>query len=108
MSVTDTSDLTGYKCCFQENQINLAIWRKKWTHLNLTLQESSGLIHSLSDAKTYSCSDANQIIEEKGIPQAGMKLEKKDNMAQHDIPSPKQQPHQNHGAAWPEIDVRLG
>lgn len=80
MPVPETSDLTGYKISFQEYQINLAIWGKKWIHLNLTLQDSSG--------QTYSCSDANQIIWRKRDSTCWAATGKQDNVAQQDTPCP--------------------
>lgn len=106
MPAPETSDLTGYKIRFQENQINLAILGKKWTHLNLTLQDSSGL--------TYNCSDANHIIWRKRASTHRTATWTQDNIAEKDTPSKKPQPHQNHGTSNPsvlrgqETDVRSG
>lgn len=87
MPVPETSDFTGYKICFQENQINLAFFGK-WTHLNLTLQDSG---------MTFWCSAANHIIWRKRAFKCLTASCNQDNRPQQDNPSQKFQSHQNHG-----------
>lgn len=84
MPVPESSNFTGYKICFQENQVNLAILGKKWTHLNLTLQDSG---------MTCWCSDANQIIWRKRVSKCLTASCGQDNMPQQDNSSQKSQSH---------------